>query len=92
MVKLSAYDFAIYGGLESVLELISADTITDERGDQYFQIRVRTDKAYLGKDHNPFPIMPGMVATVDIMTGQKTVMSYLLKPLKRAQANALSER
>ena len=92
MVKLSAYDFAIYGGLESVLELISADTITDERGDQYFQIRVRTEKSYLGKDSNPFPIIPGMVATVDIMTGQKTVMNYLLKPLKRAQANALSER
>lgn len=92
MVKLSAYDFAVYGGLESVLELISADTITDERGDQYFQIRVRTEKSYLGKDSNPFPIIPGMVATVDIMTGQKTVMNYLLKPLKRAQANALSER
>ncbi|MFT7684754.1 MAG: adhesin transport system membrane fusion protein [Candidatus Azotimanducaceae bacterium] len=92
MVKLSAYDFAIYGGLESVLELISADTITDERGDQYFQIRVRTDKAYLGSDSNPYPIIPGMVATVDIMTGQKTVMNYLLKPLKRAQAKALSER
>ena len=75
MVKLSAYDFAIYGGLESVLELISADTITDERGDQYFQIRVRTEKSYLGKDSNPFPIIPGMVATVDIMTGQKTVMN-----------------
>lgn len=91
-VKLSAYDFAIYGGLDSVLEFISADTITDERGDHYFQIRVRTQKAYLGTDGNPFPIIPGMVATVDIMTGRKTVMNYLLKPLKRAQANALTER
>ncbi|MBL4679682.1 MAG: HlyD family type I secretion periplasmic adaptor subunit [Pseudomonadales bacterium] len=91
-VKLSAYDFAIYGGLDSVLEFISADTITDERGDYYFQIRVRTQKAYLGSDSNPFPIIPGMVATVNIMTGQKTIMNYLLKPLKRAQANALRER
>jgi len=91
-VKLSAYDFAIYGGLDSVLEFISADTITDERGDYYFQIRVRTQKDYLGTDSNPFPIIPGMVATVNIMTGQKTVMNYLLKPLKRAQANALRER
>ncbi len=91
-VKLTAYDFSIYGGLESVLELISADTITDERGDHYFKIQVRTKKNHLGGDDNPLPIIPGMVATVDIMTGEKTVMDYILKPLKRAQASALSER
>ncbi|MCB1694375.1 MAG: HlyD family type I secretion periplasmic adaptor subunit [Pseudomonadales bacterium] len=91
-VKLTAYDFAIYGGLQAELEFISADTITDERGDQFFKIHVRTDKNHLGTDDNPLPIIPGMVATVDIMTGEKTVMDYLLKPLKRAQATALSER
>lgn len=91
-VKLSAYDFAIYGGLDSVLELISADTITDERGEHFFQIQVRTDKNHLGPDTNPLPIIPGMVATVDILTGEKTVMDYLLKPLKRAQEAAMSER
>lgn len=91
-VKLTAYDFSIYGGLDSVLELISADTIIDERGEHFFQIRVRTRKNHLGTEENPLPIIPGMVATVDIMTGQKSVMDYLLKPLKRAQATALSER
>ncbi len=91
-VKLTAYDFAIYGGLESVLELISADSITDERGEHFFQIQVRTKKNHLGTEDNPLPIIPGMIATVDIMTGQKTVMDYILKPLKRAQEAALSER
>ncbi|MBT4492288.1 MAG: HlyD family type I secretion periplasmic adaptor subunit [Gammaproteobacteria bacterium] len=91
-VKLTAYDFAIYGGLESVLELISADSITDERGEHFFKIQVRTTQNHLGTEDNPLPIIPGMVATVDIMTGQKTVMDYILKPLKRAQAAALSER
>jgi len=91
-VKLTAYDFAIYGGLDSVLEIISADTITDERGEHFFQIQVRTDKNHLGTESNPLPIIPGMIATVDILTGQKTVMDYLLKPLKRAQEAALSER
>lgn len=91
-VKLTAYDFSIYGGLDSVLELISADTITDERGEHFFQIQVRTNRNYLGTKENPLPIMPGMIASVDILTGQKTVMDYLLKPLKRAQAAALSER
>lgn len=90
-VKLTAYDFAIYGGLPAVLELISADSITDERGEHFFKIRVRTNENHLGSESNPLPIMPGMVATVDIMTGKKTVMDYLLKPLKRAQAKALSE-
>ena len=91
-VKLTAYDFAIYGGLDSVLELISADSISDETGEHFFQIRVRTNKNYLGSDSNPLPIIPGMTATVDIITGEKTVMDYILKPLKRAQASALSER
>jgi adhesin transport system membrane fusion protein len=91
-VKLTAYDFSIYGGLESVLEVISADSITDEHGEHFFQIRVRTSKNHLGSSENPLPIIPGMVATVDIMTGQKTVMDYILKPLKRAQAAALTER
>ena len=90
-VKLTAYDFAIYGGLPAVLELISADSITDERGEHFFEIRVRTDQSHFGSEDNPLPIMPGMVATVDIMTGKKTVMDYLLKPLKRATEKALSE-
>ena len=91
-VKLTAYDFSIYGGLDAVLELISADSIIDERGEHFFKIQVRTNKNHLGTDENPLPIIPGMVATVDIMTGQKTVMDYILKPLRRAQAAALSER
>lgn len=91
-VKLTAYDFSIYGGLDSKLELISADTISDERGEYFFKIQVRTQRNYLGTADNPLPIIPGMIATVDIMTGHKTVLDYLLKPLKRAQANAMSER
>ena len=69
-----------------------ADTIVDETGEYFFQIRVRTAKNYLGQAENPLPIMPGMIATVDISTGEKTVMDYLLKPLKRATASALTER
>ncbi|XOV88351.1 MAG: HlyD family type I secretion periplasmic adaptor subunit [Pseudomonadota bacterium] len=91
-VKLTAYDFAIYGGLDAVLELISADTIIDERGEHFFKIQVRTRENHLGSADAPLPIIPGMVATVDILTGRKTVMDYILKPLKRASAAALRER
>ena len=91
-VKLTAYDFSIYGGLDSVLEVISADSITDDLGEHFFQIRVRTRKNYLGTAENPLPIIPGMIATVDIITGKKTVMDYLLKPLKKARASAMTER
>ncbi|MFP5306336.1 MAG: HlyD family type I secretion periplasmic adaptor subunit [Gammaproteobacteria bacterium] len=89
MVKFTAYDFAIYGGLEAEVEQIGADTVTDENGNAFYIVLVRTHKTSLGDD---LPIIPGMVAEVDIVTGEKTVLSYLLKPVLRAQSNALRER
>jgi adhesin transport system membrane fusion protein len=91
-VKLTAYDYAIYGGLEAKLEHISADTITDEDGESYYLIRVRTERSFLGSEENPLEIIPGMTATVDILTGEKTVLDYLLKPVLRARERALRER
>lgn len=91
-VKFSAYDFTIYGGLEAKLEHISADSFTDERGISYYLVRLRTNKNYLGPESNPLPIIPGMVSTVDILTGKKTVLAYLLKPVLRAKYMALREQ
>lgn len=90
MVKFSAYDFSIYGGLEGVLEHISADTVTDEKGNAFYLVRVRTIKPGFG-DAN-LPIIPGMVAEVDILTGKKSVLTYLLKPVLRAKSVAMTER
>jgi len=93
MVKFTAYDYTIYGGLEAKLEQIGADTITDEdKKTTYYLIRLRTEKSHLGSDAKPLEIIPGMVATVDIMTGKKTIMSYLLKPIIKARTEALRER
>ncbi|MFQ3185677.1 MAG: adhesin transport system membrane fusion protein [Marinomonas primoryensis] len=92
VVKLSAYDFAIFGGLHSTVENISADTIIDEEGNSFFLVRVRTDKNYLGTKQAPLPVIPGMQATVDIITGKKTLLDYLLKPILKAKQNALRER
>lgn len=91
-VKLSAYDFAIYGGLDAKVEHISADTFMNERDEPYYLVRVRTDRTGLERDGENLPIIPGMTAEVDVLTGKKTVLSYLLKPILRAQANALRER
>lgn len=88
-VKFTAYDFAIYGGLEAVVENIGADSVVDQKGNAFYVVRLRTRQASLGDN---LPIIPGMVAQVDIMTGKKSVLSYLLKPILRAKANALSER
>ena len=88
-VKFTAYDFSIYGGLEAVVENIGADSVTDQKGNAFYLVRLRTRTATLG---DKLPIIPGMVAQVDILTGKKTVLAYLLKPVLRAQANALSER
>lgn len=91
-VKFTAYDFTIYGGLDAELEHISADSITDEQGNSFYLVNVRTQKNYLGSENDPLPIIPGMVATVDILTGKKTILSYLLKPVLRAKYMALRER
>lgn len=88
-VKFSAYESAIYGGLTADLFLIGADSVIDEKGNAFYSIRVRTRKRSLGPG---LPIIPGMVAQVDILTGKKTVLSYLLKPVLRAKANAMTER
>ncbi|WP_349573308.1 HlyD family type I secretion periplasmic adaptor subunit [Azotobacter salinestris] len=92
MVKFTAYDYTIYGGLKARLEHISADSITDEEGNSFYLIHLRTEKSHLGSDDDPLLIIPGMVASVDIITGQKSVLSYLLKPILRARAEALRER
>jgi adhesin transport system membrane fusion protein len=91
-VKITAYDFSIYGGLDAELEFIGADTVTDENGNPFYHIRVRTDRNHLGKDDQKLPIIPGMVATVDILTGKKTVLEYILKPFNKMRENALRER
>lgn len=92
MVKVSAYDFSIYGGLEGVLEQISADTIEDKRGDFFYLVKVRTNKTAIQHQDKSLPIIPGMMATVDILIGKKTVLDYLLKPILKARDRALRER
>ncbi|AYC33936.1 HlyD family type I secretion periplasmic adaptor subunit [Pseudomonas cavernae] len=92
MVKFTAYDYTIYGGLKAKLEQIGADTVTDEEGNSFYLIKLRTDKSHLGTPEHPLLIIPGMVASVDIITGKKSILSYLLKPIIRARAEALRER
>ena len=92
MVKFSAYDYTLYGGLPARLEMIGADTITDDKDNSFYLIQVRTDSNHLGSDSRPLLIIPGMIATVDIITGEKSVLDYLLKPVLKAQAEALRER
>ncbi|RLM22087.1 hemolysin secretion protein D [Brenneria alni] len=92
IIKLTAYDYTVYGGLKGQLEQISPDTVTDKEGNSFYIIRLRTDKNYLGTAEKPLLIIPGMVASVDIITGKKTILSYLLKPILRARAEALRER
>ena len=91
-VKVTAYDFAIHGGLEGSVVQISPDTIVDEEGNSYYLVRVETVAAYLGDSAHPLPIIPGMVVSVDILTGEKTVLDYLLKPILKTKQLALRER
>jgi adhesin transport system membrane fusion protein len=88
-VKFTAYDFSIYGGLDATVENISPDTVVDERGNAFYLVRVRTKRINFSEQ---LPIIPGMTAEVDILTGNKSVLSYLLKPVLKAQAYAMRER
>ncbi|WP_104400841.1 HlyD family type I secretion periplasmic adaptor subunit [Vibrio penaeicida] len=90
IVKFSAYDFTRYGGLEGILEHISADTIQDEEGNSFYLVRVRTLQDSFGHSEQ-LPIIPGMTTSVDIITGKRSVLDYLLKPISRAQQTALRE-
>ncbi len=92
LVKISAYDFSIYGGLDATVENITADSITNEKGESFYLVRVRTAKNALGTPEKPLQIIPGMLASVHIRTGEKSVLSYLLKPVVKAKYDALRER
>lgn len=92
MIKVTAYDFSIYGGLKGELVDISADTLKDEKGVSYYRVRLRTFEKELIRKGQVLPIIPGMVASVDILTGKKTVMEYLLKPFVKTLDAAMNER
>ena len=97
VVKISAYDSSVYGSLVGKVERISADTIAEEKpergekGETFYRVMVRTDKNHLGTDAQPLPIIPGMIATVEVLTGQKTVLDYMLKPARMLKQEALRE-
>jgi adhesin transport system membrane fusion protein len=92
VIKITAYDFAIYGGLDGELTNISADTIEDEEGNSFYRVRLRTKETELKRRGEVLPITTGMVTSVDILTGKKTVMQYLLKPFIKTLDNAMNER
>lgn len=91
-VKITAYDPQKFGSLKGELTRIGADTVEDKDGNIFFEIDVVTNKNHLGTTENPLPITPGMVADVEIITGKRTIMSYMLKPFLRARDVALTEQ
>ena len=97
VVKITAYDSSVYGSLKGKVERISADTIAEEAKGQaeketFYRVMVRTDTNHLGTSGNPLPIIPGMVATVEVLTGSKSVLDYLLKPARVLRDEAMRER
>lgn len=95
IIKITAYDFSIYGGLEGKIVEISADTIVDKESKDdksYYRVLVKTDKNFLEKNGKQYPIIPGMIATVDIVTGKKTILDFILKPILKVKQDSLHER
>lgn len=92
VVRLTAFDSSIFGALDGTVVDVSPDSIADEKGESYYRVRVKTDKTGLARGGKDYAIIPGMQATIDIVTGDKTVMTYLLKPFIKASRTALRER
>lgn len=92
VIKVSAYDFSIYGGVDAKVVFVSPSTILDEEGESYYLVRLETQQPYVGSADKKLPLIAGMTVSVDILTGKKTVMDYLLKPILKAKNNALTER
>jgi len=92
VVKLSAYDYSIYGGLDGKIEYVSADSMQPQQGEAYYLAHVRTASNALAYQGRELRVMPGMTASVDVLTGKRTVLEYLLKPVNRARERALTER
>ena len=92
IVKFTAYDFAIYGGLIGEVILISPDTTKDENGETFYKVRIKTNKNYLTRDGKKLKIIPGMTVTADIITGRKTVLDYILKPILKTKQYTFTER
>lgn len=90
-LKFTAYDFTIYGSLDGTIEKISPDSTTDQENNTYYLVYIRADKDYLGTDEKPLMIMPGMRGSADILTGKKTVLTYLLKPVIKTKQYAFTE-
>jgi len=91
-VKITAYDYAVYGDLKGELIRVSADSITDDQGEVFYKAYLKTHGTILSKAKKVLPIMPGMISSVDILTGKKSVLNYLLKPILKAKQRALTER
>lgn len=91
-VKVSTYDFVRYGALDGTVTLVAPDVTEEGEDEPYFQVQIQTDKTYLGEREGDLPITPGMQATVDIKTGTKTVIDFLIKPVLKMKAEAFRER
>ncbi|MDP3300966.1 MAG: HlyD family type I secretion periplasmic adaptor subunit [Sulfuricurvum sp.] len=92
IVKVTAYDYSIYGSLHGKVVTISPDTVTDKQDNIYYVVKIQTDKKYLGTKERPLKIIPGMMINVDIVTGKKTILQYILKPIIKAKQYTFSER
>ena len=92
VVKVTAYDFSIYGSLQGKVVTISPDTVVDKNDNVYYIIKIQTDKKYLGSEKKPLKIIPGMMVNVDIVTGKKTILEYILKPILKAKQYTFTER
>jgi len=92
IVKFTAYDFALFGALKGKVVKISADTYSNKKVQDYYEVTIKTNRNYLIKNNKKLPIIPGMIVNVDILTGKKTILDYILKPILKTKQYAFTQR
>lgn len=92
VVKITAYDYSIYGGLDGKIEHVSADSIQPQQGEPYYIVHVRTASNVIMFQGRELKVIPGMTANVDVLTGKRSVLTYLLKPVNKVRERAMRER
>jgi adhesin transport system membrane fusion protein len=92
IVKVTAYDYSIFGGLEGKIEHVAADSVVPQQGEPYYLAHVRTSSNAIDYYGKKLSISPGMLASVDVITGKRSILYYLTKPINKARERALTER
>jgi adhesin transport system membrane fusion protein len=92
LVKLTTYDYSIFGALDGFVSVIGSDSITEEKGEQFYVVKIELASSYVDSGKENMTILPGMIAQIDIVTGKRTIFNYIFSPLTKVMQESFREK